>query len=174
MVPDETNAAELAALVEANLAHLGQWMIWAVEDYDLDHARAFIRQNIHDVSSGKGMTFSIFLQGKIIGGIGFVKLDRIEKTTEIGYWIDSAHEGKGYVTACCRTLIDHAFDREQMRRIEIRASSANLRSRAVPERLGFTLEGKFAGEHSLPGGKFDDLVVYSMAVENWQRHRSRL
>ncbi len=170
-VPAEENAEEIYNVVRADLAHLKEWMIWATDDYEIESTLTFIRQNLHDVSAGRSITFSIFLDDNIVGGIGLNKFDREQHLTEIGYWISSACEGKGIITRCCRALIDHAFDFENMEKIEIRSSSANLRSRAVPERLGFTLDRIDKDIHPMPGGKFDDLAVYSITREVWESIR---
>jgi ribosomal-protein-serine acetyltransferase len=45
------------------------------------------------------------------------------------------------MTACCRTLVVHAFTAWKLNRITIECATENSRSRAIPERLGFTLDG---------------------------------
>jgi ribosomal-protein-serine acetyltransferase len=166
----ENHIEELAELVKQNLPHLGPWMIWAIGGYDVEHAGSFIRQNLKDISEGKIPTFGIFYHGKISGCIGFVKIDRENKAAEIGYWISAEHEGKGLITKCCRALIEYSFNELDMRQVEIRSAASNLRSRAVPERLGFKLEGQYVGEHRLPGGN-DDLVIYLMTHQIWDTNR---
>lgn len=172
-VPTQENAEEINDVVRANLEHLKVWMIWATENYDIADACAFISKNLEDTAAGRCITFSIFYNDKIVGGIGLNKFDREKKLTEIGYWIITAHEGKGLVTRCCRALIDHAFDNEGMERVEIVASSINFRSRAVPERLKFELDGIHEGLHPMPGGKFDDQVVYSLSSARWKELNGR-
>ena len=44
------------------------------------------------------------------------------------------------VTRACRVLIDVAFGELGLHRVVIRAGVDNPRSRAIPERLGFTEE----------------------------------
>jgi ribosomal-protein-serine acetyltransferase len=155
----ESDIDELVKTVQENLPHLEPWMIWA-NDYDVESTKSFVRKNLETVANGGPPSFGIFYREKLAGCIGFVKLDRETHVAEIGYWISVEHEGKGIVTKCCRVLIDHAFNDQQMKLMEIRASSANVRSRAVAERLGFTLDKIDEGVHPMPGGKFDDLAVY--------------
>ena len=53
---------------------------------------------------------------------------------------------------------------QDMERVEIRAGTGNKRSRAVPERLGFTYEGTLR-RAQIVDGKWLDSAVYSMLRE---------
>jgi ribosomal-protein-serine acetyltransferase len=65
-------------------------------------------------------------------------------------------------------LIEHGFGVVGLHRISIRAGVENARSRAIPERLGFTREGVLRGEGRGSGG-FYDLIVYGLLEEEWSR-----
>ncbi|MGZ8625546.1 MAG: GNAT family N-acetyltransferase, partial [Actinomycetota bacterium] len=54
-----------------------------------------------------------------------------------------------------------------LHRLVIRAGVENVRSRAIPERLGFTREGIARGEGRGVGG-FYDLVVHSLLDDEWR------
>ena len=165
----EEDVLVLAALVKENLPHLQPWVKWAADDYDVEQAGDFIRQNLDNTSKYKAPSYGIFYENELVGCIGFVKIDREEKLAEIGYWISAEHQGKGIITQCNRALVEHSFDNLKMQRIEIRAAASNLRSRAVPERLGFKLAGQFKDAHPLPGERIDDLVVYAISAEEWKK-----
>jgi ribosomal-protein-serine acetyltransferase len=45
------------------------------------------------------------------------------------------------MTPSCRAVVDHLFGTVDLHRLTIRCAAENQRSRAVAERLGFTLEG---------------------------------
>lgn len=161
----ESDIDELAAVVGANLSHLGVWMPWAVKDYGVKHAREFVERNLSN-EDPKGRTFGIFYQGKIVGVAGFVPRDK-KGVAEIGYWVSREHQGKGIITRCTKALTDHAFRDLNVDRVEIGAAALNLRSRAIPERLRFDLEERRKAAHPLPNGIIDDLVIYSMHKRNW-------
>jgi ribosomal-protein-serine acetyltransferase len=90
-------------------------------------------------------------------------IDRVARNAIIGYWLAEEYEGRGLITRAVRALIDHAFGEWQLHRVEIRAAAENVRSRAVPERLGFTQEGVLR-EAELVGGEYQDLVVYGLVA----------
>jgi RimJ/RimL family protein N-acetyltransferase len=58
--------------------------------------------------------------------------------------------------------------RTGVHRVVIDAASANLRSRRIPERLGFTREGVLREAGRGPCG-YQDLVVYGLLDREWRR-----
>jgi ribosomal-protein-serine acetyltransferase len=70
------------------------------------------------------------------------------------------------MTAAVRLLVDHALTEWQLNRVEIRVAVENLRSRAIPERLGFSQEGTLR-KADLVDGRYLDSVVYSMLAVDW-------
>lgn len=63
-------------------------------------------------------------------------------------------------------MIDYAFNQLKLNRVMIRAATENKKSRSIPERLGFQMEGcnkqsEWLYDH------FVDLVIYSILKEDW-------
>ena len=83
----------------------------------------------------------IWFDGRLCGMVCHNGIDWVNQTTSLEYWLDVSHQGKGIMTASCGAVIDHSFDTLRLNRILIRSATGNVRSRAVAERLGFTLEG---------------------------------
>lgn len=96
--------------------------------------------------------------------VGFHRLDWDQLSTSIGYWIAERQQGTGTVTRAAAALVDHAFGVWKLNRLEIRAGVENDRSRAIPERLGFTQEGVLR-EPERVGGRFVDHAVYAILAE---------
>ena len=101
-------------------------------------------RSIAAVALKTSLGFGIFRDGRFIGSIGFNQFDWQSQRTEIGYWIDKHEEGKGIITKSSECLIRYAFNDLRMNRVEIRCSTENVRSSAIPERLGFQKEGRAA------------------------------
>lgn len=159
-VLEETDAQEIHALIEANRAFLARWMPWAAEQ-DMERTANFIRGTRRRFETGDSFETAVVLDGRIAGCAGFPAIDRVARNAIIGYWLAEEHEGRGLITRAVRALIDHAFGEWQLHRVEIRAIADNVRSRAVPERLGFRQEGLLR-EAELVGGVYQDLVVYGL------------
>ena len=168
-LPEMHKAEELAAVVQANLKHLQPWMPWAVEDYSAESAKEWIQRTLSEFAEDGRFNSIIMVDDKPIGTIGFHNLNTAHGSAEIGYWIDKKYEGQGIITRCCRALIDYLFDVRGLNRVQINCNVENKRSRAVPERLGFKLEGVHR-QVELVQGRFGDWAVYAMLKDEWKRN----
>ncbi|MDM7923621.1 MAG: GNAT family protein [Pyrinomonadaceae bacterium] len=166
-LPELRHADELVRLVQLNMEHLKPWMPWAVEDYSQEHARQWIRRTLDEFAQDGRFNALILLDDKIVGTIGFHDLDTANRRAAIGYWIDKGHEGKGIITRCCRVLIDYLFDTMKLNRVQINCNVENVRSRAIPEKLGFRFEGTLR-EMELVNGRFGDWAIYGMLRSEWK------
>ena len=99
------------------------------------------------------------------GGAG-IRFGPFGTGAEIGYSIGSAFEGRGIITRAAAALTELGFGEHGVHRVVIQAGVDNVRSRAVPERLGFTYEGIARGAGRGSGG-FYDLAVYAMLEHEW-------
>ena len=167
----EADAPELFALVDANRAHLEPWMPWVPNHRDARTALEFIRSARRQAAADDGMQLGVVDEdGRLEGVIGFHSVDWRRRTTSIGYWLAADRQGRGTMTEAVRALVDHAFDGWGLRRVEIRAATDNLRSRAIPERLGFRREG-LAQRAERVGNRYHDHVIYAIEVGDWRRAR---
>ncbi|MNP73636.1 putative ribosomal N-acetyltransferase YdaF [compost metagenome] len=71
------------------------------------------------------------------------------------------------MTSACRVLVDYALLEMELQRVEIRCATANVTSRAIPERLGFVLEGVIRQAEKLPDG-YVNHAVYGLLRSEWQ------
>ena len=71
------------------------------------------------------------------------------------------------MTNACRTLVTYAFHEWGLNKVEIHCAVGNIRSRAIPTRLGFTQEGSLR-EAEWVNDHFVDLVIYGMLAREWQ------
>ncbi|MEX2422128.1 MAG: GNAT family protein [Actinomycetota bacterium] len=154
---------QIWALVEAERERLGEWMPWVQGTKTIDDQRSWLASVTNDDASLDGC--GVFLQGRYVGGAG-LRWDPFTVRGEIGYWISSAEEGRGFATRAVRALLDVGFGDIGLHRIEIRAGVENTRSRAIPERLGLVFEGiERGGERGSSG--YYDLAVYAVLEDEW-------
>jgi ribosomal-protein-serine acetyltransferase len=169
---DDGDAEELFELIDANRAHLANWMPFVSQTHTISDSLAFIRAARRQADENRGVQLAIVRDEKIIGVAGFHGIDWTRRSTSIGYWLAAAQQGAGTMTAAVAAMLDHAFGSWDLARVEIRAGVANSRSRAIPERLGFREEGVLRGAERI-GARVIDHAVYVMTAREWRRTRRR-
>lgn len=132
---------ELFKLLEVNREYLRLWHPWVdALRSATDVERATTAWEQHYVAN-RGISAGIWFKGRLCGMINYQNLDWPNRWVALSYWLDAAHQGQGIMTACCRTMVVHAFGALKLNRVTIECATENARSRAIAERLGFKLEG---------------------------------
>lgn len=149
--------------VDAARERLEPWMPWIEGTRSIDDQRRWLQSVVHDQDSLDGG--GVFVDGRYAGGAG-LSWEPFRVSGSIGYWISAEFEGRGLVTRAVRALLDVGFREVGLHRIEIKAGTGNTRSRAIPERLGFVLEGVERGGGRGARGYYDH-AVYSMLEDEW-------
>ncbi len=162
---EESDAGELYASIDANRRHLARWLPWAAGQ-TLQDTVAFIERTRAQVANNDGFQTTIVDDGGIIGMVGFVGFSWQHRSTTVGYWLAEAAQGRGVMTHAVRALTHHAFATWQLNRVEVHAGVENARSRAIPERLGFSQEG-ILREAELVDDRYIDQAVYAMLAREW-------
>ncbi|GGQ70193.1 GNAT family N-acetyltransferase [Streptomyces flaveolus] len=105
------------------------------------HARGFTERLVPDGWANDSMfTFGLFLpSGDLVGMLGLTMI--APGAAEIGFWGVKEHRGRGYVTEAASAVARWAFGQRAIDRLEWRAEVGNTASRAVAQRVGFTMEG---------------------------------
>ncbi|UDL03585.1 GNAT family N-acetyltransferase [Marinobacter sp. CA1] len=165
--PDHT--LELYRLTEANREHLREWLPWLDSIRSSRDTRAFIDATMAESAAHGAPHFAIRSDGRLCGVAGFHALDTQNRTGSLGYWLDRQHGGRGIITAAVAELVQLGFGECRLNRIEISCAVGNPRSRAIPERLGFTLEGVLRQCEWLYS-HYVDHAVYAMLADDPQRH----
>jgi ribosomal-protein-serine acetyltransferase len=162
----EADAAELTAVVAENREHLAPWLPWAAT-YSYQDSLDYVARSRAQIEAEEGFEGAIVVDGQIVGGAGFHAIDKLNRSTSIGYWLTVEAQGSGLMTATVRALLDHAFGVWDLHRVVIEAVVDNTRSRAIPERLGFTEEG-VQREAKRIRGRFEDAALYAMLAPDWR------
>jgi ribosomal-protein-serine acetyltransferase len=163
----ESYADELYSVVKQNILHLQKWLPWATDEYSIETAKDFIKMNLNGFAKNEFPSFFIFYENKLVGGIGFNNVNKSDQNAEVGYWLNEDSQGIGIVSKCCREIINLGFNELNLNRIVIKCATENVKSQAIPERLGFQKEG-IARKTAKLHGEFISLIVYSMLKEEWR------
>ena len=162
---------ELHRLTQKNLGYLGKWLRRIDSQKSRSDTRDFIRARLRDYEDGAGVFMGVLHRGDLAGIASLGKIREADRSGEIGYWLDEDHQGRGIMTAGVAALTSHALGEMGLNRVEIRVATGNVRSIAVPQRLGFVREGVLRQAEWLHD-HFEDLAVYSMLADDWPDVRS--
>lgn len=159
---DLSTVEPVLALVRANLDRLRAAEPWAWDPQTPEGTAWTTEQLLAKYSLDRAVPCVIRVDGTIVGGITLT-IEPSLGTASIGYWIDAASEGHGFIGRACSRLLDVAR-RRGVHRVEIRTATDNVRSRAVAERLGFALEGTLRSAMPL-GPRRVDVAVYGLVLD---------
>ena len=157
---------ELYHAIERNRERLREWLPWAGLTFNRDELLHFLGQKEIEDASRTSLTTHIRFQGKICGAVGLHTIDARHRNSSIGYWLDQGYEGRGIMTRACRAMVTTGFESYGLHRIEIRCGTGNVRSSAIPRRLGFVDEGVLR-EAERVADHWVDLRVFSMLKQDW-------
>jgi len=167
---EEKHAPEMFALIEASRESLRKWLPWVDTTLTLDDSKMFIMRATDQFYSDTGVHCAIFYKGRMAGIIGCVKMDLGNRTGEIGYWLGDAYRGMGIMTTVCTAMLEYLFESMFLNRVEIRCAPENIKSIAVPIRLGFKKEG-VVRQAAWLNDRFIDLAIYGMLAEEWHERK---
>ena len=169
---EDRHADELFALVELNRAYLREWMPWLDTNTSVINTRSYISAGLAQFAQNNGFVAGIWHKNNLAGTIGHHNIVWHNRSTTMGYWLSAPCQGKGLMTQACRALVAYSFEELGLNRVEIRCAPGNKKSRAIPERLGFTQEGTLRQAEWLYDHYVDN-VVYGMLVSEWQPRPSK-
>jgi len=146
-------------------------MPWIDATESAEDTRAYLRTVMQGLAQGTEYSFAILEHGIVVGATGIrVVADAAEG--EIGYWVSKDAEGRGIITRSSAALVQFAFEDLGLNRVVILCAVDNKRSRAVPERLGFSIEGTHRERDVNPSREPKDQVVYCLLRSTWDSGRS--
>jgi len=155
---------ELFQLIIKNRERLSKWLPWLNDSYSYTDTGLYIRKSQEQHSALGIFQAGIWLNGRLVGCVGFRNFVPSHRSIGLGYWLDQDHEGRGIMTHAVTTMISYAFGSLHINRLEICCALENTRSRAIPERIGFVQEGILRQAEWIHD-KPVDVVVYSMIAQ---------
>lgn len=103
------------------------------------------------------------------GSTRFYDIQLTHKTLQLGYtWYGSAFQGTGLNKHCKYLLLDFAFDKMKMERVEFRADNNNKRSIAAMKSIGCIEEGVLRSNTIKQDGNRRDSIVLSILKTEWE------
>jgi RimJ/RimL family protein N-acetyltransferase len=140
-----------------------------------DTVDAWIDRAIAGRDAGTMLPYVTVVGDEIVGSTRFWKLDRQNRTVEIGHsWIAQSWQRSFVNTEAKLLMLSYAFDDLGMNRVQLQTDVLNERSRAAILRLGAVEEGVLRKERIMWDGRARDTVVFSIIDDDWPSVRQKL
>jgi RimJ/RimL family protein N-acetyltransferase len=102
----------------------------------------------------------------VIGTCTLFRLDARNRRAEVGYALGRSSWGQGLATEAVRAVVDFAFGKLQLIRLEADVDPRNERSLRMLERLGFSREGHLRSRY-IVAGEIQDTVFLGLLRHEW-------
>jgi RimJ/RimL family protein N-acetyltransferase len=86
----------------------------------------------------------------------------------IGFFVDVAREGQGYVTEAVRAVLPFVFEHLEAHRVRMECDDTNVRSRRVAERCGMVLEGHIRENKRNPDGTLSGTLHFRLLKREFE------
>jgi RimJ/RimL family protein N-acetyltransferase len=93
------------------------------------------------------------------------RIEREERTAELGYVVAAAARGRGVATEALRRLTEWAFAELGMLRLELLISVDNAASKKVADRAGYVRDGVLRSAYVKPGVREDTEIWSRLATD---------
>ncbi len=118
----------------------------------------------------QSLYFRIEAEGMAIGQIVLTALRWYNHKAEISLFLASEHQSKGYGKLALQMLVDYAFRKMNLYRLEAEIMEYNKSSIALFEKLGFVREGRLR-EARFHDGRYYDILRYGLLQREYLTHR---
>lgn len=163
------------------LSDLVNLMKFSIEEPDLwkyslqtGAGAANMQQYIKTAELGRGQqkeyAFIVFDKNRkeFAGSTRFYDIQPAFSTLQLGYtWYGKDHQGTGLNKNCKYLLLQFAFEKWNMERVEFRADNDNERSIAAMKSIGCTVEGILRSHMPKPEGGRRNSIVLSILRTEW-------
>ena len=160
------HAPEIFELIDANRAHLREWLPFVDGTQSVEDTRRFREAGAQRYARDGSFDAGIFQHGSLAGVIGLHWVHAGNRSTSLGYWLGAEFTGRGLMTRSVNAVLEHCFTELNLNRISSAAAVSNTRSNAVLQRCGFRLEG-ISREPEWLYDHFVDHNLYGILQRDW-------
>jgi [ribosomal protein S5]-alanine N-acetyltransferase len=167
LVPDDAEAQ--LGLLERNREFFRPYEpLRPAEQWSVEAQRQLLFESSERADRGDEFNFGVFKsEGDLL--IGRVNLSNIVRrafqNAYIGYYLDRAHNGRGFMTNAVDAAVDFGLGGGRLHRIQAAVMPENHASIRVVEKVGFRHEG-FAPHYLRIDGEWRDHNLYAITAED--------
>ncbi|HEX2150681.1 MAG TPA: GNAT family protein [Stellaceae bacterium] len=169
--PERGDYESWATLRARSRGFLTPWEpTWPPDALSRSSYRTRLSRYAEDWRTDQGYNFFIFRNDDeaLAGGVGLSNVRRgVAETASLGYWVGEPFARQRYMSAALPLVLDFAFTRLRLHRVEAACLPTNVPSRSLLLRTGFHQEG-YARAYLLIDGKWRDHLLFGILREDWR------
>ena len=97
---------------------------------------------------------------RFCGALGYNNLSREHKKAELGFWLLPEYWGRGYVQEALEVVLEYAFQKLKLHRIEAFVETENISSQKALQKQHFQQEG-ILRDSEFKNGRFISVAIFS-------------
>ncbi|MDO9086363.1 MAG: GNAT family N-acetyltransferase [Anaerolineaceae bacterium] len=174
-VPRPGDGAILQEAYLESYPRLKPWFPWAQNESSVEEREIFVREQYARFIKKEDMMLFLILknENKLIGCSGLHSQKWDVPSFEIGYWVRTGYEGKGYILEAVNAITKFGFEILKANRIFIRCDIENIRSQSVAKRAGYMYEGTFRNfERRHHTGELTDMTYFALTSDDYEKMKS--
>jgi N-acetyltransferase len=146
------------------------WSYTATKVRSLAEMEQMINTAVNEREKGTQYTFTVQdVNNRIVGSTRFLDISTLHKSAEIGStWYHPRVWRTKVNTECKLLLLEHAFEKWNLTRVQLKTDSRNLRSQQAINRLGAVREGTLRKDRVISDGYVRDTVYFSILSNEWE------
>lgn len=165
----KTSRLELRQITEADLEHIYSGLShpdvikhYGVNYSSLEDTWEQLEWYAELERTHTGIWWAIILSetGKFCGAIGYNNLSREHKKAELGFWLLPQYWGRGFVQEAMEVVLEHAFQKLDLHRIEAFVETENISSQKALQKQHFQKEG-IMRDSEFKNGRFISVAIFS-------------
>jgi N-acetyltransferase len=142
-----------------------------------DEMRDYVETALADQRAGSALPFAVIhlASGDVIGSTRYGAISEPNRHVEIGWtWYAKDHQRSAVNSEAKLLLLNHAFERLGLVRVELKTDALNAASRAAIGRIGAVQEGIFRRHLVCRSGRIRDTVYFSILDSEWPEKKRAL
>lgn len=157
-------------LVHFSIDEPDLWYYSLVQANSPENMKNYIQKAVEERASRKSYAFIVFDKrtNQYAGSTRFYDIQIENAALQLGYtWYGKEFQGTGLNKNCKYLLLEFAFEKLKMERVEFRADNDNLRSINAMKSIGCVVEGVLRSNMYKPNGDRRDSIVLSILKNEW-------
>jgi RimJ/RimL family protein N-acetyltransferase len=139
--------------------------------------KRYLDNALEEQVRGRALPFATIHResGRVAGCTRFGNLERAHRRVEIGWtWVGVEFQRTAVNTEAKYLMFKHAFEDWGFRRVELKTSSMNEKSKTAMRRLGLVEEGTLRKHMLNDDGGSRDTTYFSVVDDEWPAMKARL